>query len=150
MRLKSDLDLLVIRQDLRRDVEAMIVADVIAFLFLVREAFLLEAIHQFDTLLEASEELHAIGFSKENGFDTGALFLTRRTDGARRTFALLQDALLDAKDPEVWMISFPIHTGERVRLVRQELIGPGGVQITQWRHEATLPSLVHCSPDGDE
>lgn len=45
---------------------------------------------------------------------------TRRWNGALRTFDTMKEAMEDAKDPEVCKVSFPLETGERVRLVREE------------------------------
>lgn len=44
---------------------------------------------------------------------------TRRSDGELRYFESLDDAIEDAKDGEVWKISFDLQNGERVRLVRR-------------------------------
>ena len=58
-------------------------------------------------------------------------FQTRRANGEIRSFATFAAALADGDDPAVWKISFPIHTGERVRLVRQTLMHER-VAIAQW------------------
>lgn len=43
---------------------------------------------------------------------------TRRNDGEIKTFDTLKEAMEDAKDLEVWKVSFALPTGERVRLIR--------------------------------
>lgn len=49
------------------------------------------------------------------------MFQTRRHSGEIREFQTFTEASEDAKDPEVWKISWEIQPGVRIRLVRLEV-----------------------------
>lgn len=56
---------------------------------------------------------------------------TRRNSGEIRFFLTLKESLADAKDRNVWKISFGLPNGERVRLVRADLEGPDEFVFSQ-------------------
>ena len=61
---------------------------------------------------------------------------TRRNDGELRYFESLDDAMEDAKNEEVWKISFDLHNGERVRLVRHpDKTGYAGFVLSRMEDE---------------
>jgi hypothetical protein len=76
-------------------------------------------------------------------------FQTRDSDGTIQFWSSFRQALEVAKENnEIWKISFPLPTGERIRLVRRET-SLWDSETDDWEAEWVVEQIAFPIPDGE-